>query len=321
MVRPGPTAGNYFNYQLERHDRSCGSIARISGPSPPRRSLLPLATNAANTKLALTGGTITGNLQVNGDVGVNSNVFRFGAVGSSSGYLQWHGGGYLRARQRRHDLALRQFQSGVVGIVADARLAIAGEHRSSSAASSGSGCTRAFPGAVMIGWTWIRPGALDMPAFVRLQLHTSAKAGPGSQWGYCMNTIDHGDWHVYTPTTLPERAPEHALFARRDSDGVDWYDYVHDPAQLHPAIPSRLRCSIAPPVNTSSAPPPMTRPRYFQAGCIVHEVTDVYRQRSCKTDLGSKAFDPATGDLHRPDHRRQRCRRPAAGHGRTPQGA
>ena len=41
-----------------------------------------------------------------------------------------------------------------------------------------------------------------------------------------MNTIDHGMWNAYTPTTLPEGAPPHAMFVRRDSDGVDWYDYV-----------------------------------------------------------------------------------------------
>ena len=47
---------------------------------------------AANSKLPLAGGTITGNLQVNGEIGGGANIVRFGAIGSSPGYLQWNGG-------------------------------------------------------------------------------------------------------------------------------------------------------------------------------------------------------------------------------------
>ena len=41
--------------------------------------------------------------------------------------------------------------------------------------------------------------------------------------------IDHGKWVPYQPDTLPPHAPPNALFARRESDGVDWYDYVRNP--------------------------------------------------------------------------------------------
>ncbi len=44
-----------------------------------------------------------------------------------------------------------------------------------------------------------------------------------------MKIIDHGKWIPYKPARLPEGAPQHALFCKRESDGVDWYDYVNPP--------------------------------------------------------------------------------------------
>jgi hypothetical protein len=42
-----------------------------------------------------------------------------------------------------------------------------------------------------------------------------------------MRIIDHGKWIPYKPTKWPEHAPPNALFAKRERDGVDWYDYVN----------------------------------------------------------------------------------------------
>lgn len=50
-----------------------------------------------------------------------------------------------------------------------------------------------------------------------------------------MNIKDHGRWAAYTPEKLPEGAPPNAMFARRVSDGVDWYAYVKDPKSFQPA--------------------------------------------------------------------------------------
>jgi len=38
--------------------------------------------------------------------------------------------------------------------------------------------------------------------------------------------IDHGKWVPYVPEQWPLHAPPGALFARRVSDGVDWYEYA-----------------------------------------------------------------------------------------------
>jgi hypothetical protein len=39
---------------------------------------------------------------------------------------------------------------------------------------------------------------------------------------------DHGTWTRYTPANAPGIFPTNTLYARRDRDGVDWYDYVKD---------------------------------------------------------------------------------------------
>jgi hypothetical protein len=48
-----------------------------------------------------------------------------------------------------------------------------------------------------------------------------------------MKIIDHGKWIPYKPSNdaWPEGAPAQALFAKRESDGVDWYDYVNPPKE------------------------------------------------------------------------------------------
>ena len=40
-----------------------------------------------------------------------------------------------------------------------------------------------------------------------------------------MSIIDHGTWVAYRPAKHPEGAPGNAIFARRESDGLDWYEY------------------------------------------------------------------------------------------------
>lgn len=49
-----------------------------------------------------------------------------------------------------------------------------------------------------------------------------------------MALIDHGSWTRYRPDTIPSGTPEGAMFAKRDSDGADWYDYVHPHNQFSP---------------------------------------------------------------------------------------
>lgn len=41
-----------------------------------------------------------------------------------------------------------------------------------------------------------------------------------------MKIIDHGTWVPYKPDKPQQDAPANAVYMRRESDGVDWYDYV-----------------------------------------------------------------------------------------------
>jgi hypothetical protein len=89
------------------------------------------------------------------------------------------------------------------------------------------------------------------------------------------------------------------MFARRDSDGVDWYDYVHSGSNFNSAyvkITAFYRTSTAQYIVGAAT---YDATAMFPAGCIVHEVTD-YAGSDPQTDLGSKAFDPATGDFTDP---------------------
>jgi hypothetical protein len=80
---PGPYGGSFFNFDWTGNLEAWVDNTNLGA----------LATQAfANTKLPLAGGTITGNLQVNGELGSAANIVRFGAIGSSPGYLQWNGG-------------------------------------------------------------------------------------------------------------------------------------------------------------------------------------------------------------------------------------
>jgi hypothetical protein len=38
-----------------------------------------------------------------------------------------------------------------------------------------------------------------------------------------MNIIDHGEWELYRPEKYPIKLPANIIFARRVSDGMDWY--------------------------------------------------------------------------------------------------
>lgn len=110
-----------------------------------------------------------------------------------------------------------------------------------------------------------------------------------------MNTIDHGAWTNYKPDPLPDGAPISAMFARRDSDGVDWYDYTRAGTNFgagHVVIAAYWVDGLQ---NSYVVGPATQNPAaIFPQGCIVHEVTD-YTGSDPQTDLGNKRFDPGTG--------------------------
>jgi len=108
-----------------------------------------------------------------------------------------------------------------------------------------------------------------------------------------MASIDHGTWSSYTPDTLPSGAPPGALYVQRDSDSVDWYQYLKDGTHfgagtvkfsaLWQAVYNGYVVSVA--VYDAD--------RLFPANQIVREIPD-YSGSDPQGDYGQKLYDPAT---------------------------
>ena len=111
-----------------------------------------------------------------------------------------------------------------------------------------------------------------------------------------MAFVDHGKWLIYTPATLPEGAPGGALFLRRESDGVDWYDYVKNGGNFTPgsvkftALWQDTYSSYVSKVAT------FDETMLFPTGQIVREILD-YTGSDPQTDVGQKLYDPATDNF------------------------
>lgn len=63
--------------------------------------------------------------------------------------------------------------------------------------------------------------------------------------------IDHGIWERYLPDTIPAGIPSNAMFARRTSDGHDWYDYLYPGTDFQPTS-VKFTVAIVQPTDTTS---------------------------------------------------------------------
>ena len=99
-----------------------------------------------------------------------------------------------------------------------------------------------------------------------------------------MSVIDHGNWQLYTPATVPPGAPSNTMFASRD--GTDWYQYVHVSSNFRP---DTVKLTVFDNIVAAATTDPTT---LFPGNALVLEVTDVPLD-----DLYSwsrKVYDPAT---------------------------
>ena len=101
------------------------------------------------------------------------------------------------------------------------------------------------------------------------------------------SVIEHGDWQRYTPATLPEDAPGGALFARRTSDGADWYDYVNDSTNFQA---NTVKMTVAQTLVCAATTDPV---RLFPGNGLVLEVTGVPLDDP-QRDWGRRTYDAAT---------------------------
>jgi hypothetical protein len=102
-----------------------------------------------------------------------------------------------------------------------------------------------------------------------------------------MAVIEHGNWQVYAPATVPPGAPGNTLFARRaESDGADWYQYVNNSSNFQA---NTVKLTVFNNIVAAATIDPTT---LFPGNALVLEVTDVPLD-----DLYSwsrKVYDPAT---------------------------
>lgn len=107
-----------------------------------------------------------------------------------------------------------------------------------------------------------------------------------------MTIIEHGKWLPYQPMALPPNAPPNALFARRESDQIDWYDYVNS-GENFGADTVKLMAIWRDPVGYVVGPAVYDATMLCPANHIVLEVTD-YTDSDPQTEFGNKVYDPET---------------------------
>lgn len=137
-----------------------------------------VALTAGADKLPLAGGTITGNLQVNGELVAVQNYIRFGYSGSP-GYLQWGGGSTYSLGGAGTIWHSGNFNPASIttGTVSNARWAMAGDIAIAWPGAAG-GVAEPFSGAAFTGWQWAygsgSVATLYILRFRYLQIYTTS---------------------------------------------------------------------------------------------------------------------------------------------------
>jgi hypothetical protein len=108
-----------------------------------------------------------------------------------------------------------------------------------------------------------------------------------------MKIIDHGTWTRYQPEAKPTDAPVTAMFLRRDSDGVDWYDYVR-PNFL---LTNPRKKTYNPEIDNAPLPAPNFRPGnifcniYYHPEFKVHIVGTAVRDPTMMCPIGQRVIE------------------------------
>jgi hypothetical protein len=99
----------------------------------------------------------------------------------------------------------------------------------------------------------------------------------------------HGSWSRYEPAEIPPEKPINTMFLKRDTDGVDWYTYAHDPKNF---TDGSVKLVIQKWVDTYVVNAGSTDPTFlFPQGAIVLEVIGFEGDPS---QFNGKIVDPAT---------------------------
>jgi hypothetical protein len=116
-----------------------------------------------------------------------------------------------------------------------------------------------------------------------------------------MKFKSHGTWSRYNPSALPkEGVPEGVLWAQRDSDGKDWYDYVNDKRNF--GIKTlKFMVKVREDLNNQPivGPTVFDQTMLFPAGQTVFEILD-YAGTDPVKDFRGKVYNHKTGKFSAP---------------------
>jgi hypothetical protein len=99
----------------------------------------------------------------------------------------------------------------------------------------------------------------------------------------------HGSWSRYIPDPMPADKPVGTIFCKRDTDGVDWYDYAHTAGNFTDGS-AKLTLMQGP--NGLQVAASNTDPSaLFPQGCTVLEVIGF---EGAASQFAGKIVDPTT---------------------------
>lgn len=122
-----------------------------------------------------------------------------------------------------------------------------------------------------------------------------------------MNIINHGKWLPYTPAKIPDGLPAGVLWAKRENDGVDWYDYSRDETKFNkdslvfiaheqPTVKGFVIGAVVRDVSM-----------LFPANAVVAEIVNYASGLDPQKEFGLKIFDPQAKTIRDwPKHPQQR---------------
>lgn len=109
-----------------------------------------------------------------------------------------------------------------------------------------------------------------------------------------MVVIDHGKWEIYTPDKGHPNAPPKTMYARRVSDGADWYPFVHANNKFKKG--SVIATVLPAPMGLTIGAAVYEADRLFPGGGYLIEIQG-YTGDNPQRDFGCHFYDPETNTI------------------------
>lgn len=111
-----------------------------------------------------------------------------------------------------------------------------------------------------------------------------------------MNIVDQGTWSPYTPDPYPANLPHNTAFAKRDSDGLDWYAAIYGQTPLFANDSVKATVWKLPNATWMVQAVDTDVTKMFPSGCRIIEIVG-YTGADAFADFHGQQYDPATNTL------------------------